>query len=256
MESKQQQRSGATSVRETVVQARSWLAARTVGSSQSTVRKLSLRTMRAIRVVLGRTPFWGASVSKDAGYVADLLADDRRSIAPFEVAGRALPRISIVVPNFNQGRFLEACLTSILDQDYPDFEVVMVDGGSTDESREIIERYADRLTWWVIERDEGQADAINKGLRRCTGQVVNWVNADDRLTPGALRGIADAYLDHPAAAAWIGGCIRTDEEGAVADIILYSSSRLCVRCAVQSFAGGEIAYMLGASGSSGGAPFM
>ena len=196
----------------------SWLASRTVASPFPAVQKFCRFVVRAVRRGLGRTRYWGPAVSKDASYVANLLADDRLSQPPRTASGD-LPRISIVVPNFNQGRFLEACLTSILDQDYPDFELIVVDGGSTDESLQIMDRFGDRLTWRVSERDEGQADAINKGFHHCTGQIFNWVNADDRLTPGALRAVANAFLKDPSAAGWIGGCIRTDELGAVADIV-------------------------------------
>lgn len=198
---------------------KSWLVPRTVASPVPAVQNFFRLVVRTVRRGLGRTAYWGPSVSKDARYVADLLADDRHSQRSTAATDHRLPRISIVVPNFNQGRFLEACLTSILDQDYPDFELIMVDGGSTDESLEIMDRYADRLTWRVSERDNGQADAINKGFQQCTGQIFNWVNADDRLTPGALRAVAAAYLKDPAAAGWIGGCVRTDEQGAVADIV-------------------------------------
>jgi len=104
-----------------------------------------------------------------------------------------LPRISLVTPSFNQGRFLEATLRSVLEQNYPNLEYIVVDGGSTDDSVAILGRYSDRLTWWVSEQDGGQTDAIRKGFSRATGEILNWLNSDDLLRSGALRAVAEAY---------------------------------------------------------------
>jgi hypothetical protein len=130
-----------------------------------------------------------------------------------------LPRISIVTPNYNQGRFLEGCLQSVLSQQYPNVELIVMDGGSNDESVDIIRKYADKITFWESKKDNGQADAINRGLHHATGEVFNWLNSDDRLAPGALLRCAEAFNASPGAAGWIGGCVRTNEEGEIADII-------------------------------------
>lgn len=105
------------------------------------------------------------------------------------------PRITVVTPSFNQAAFLESTIRSVLSQNYPNLEYMVVDGGSRDGSVEIIRHYADRLAWWVSEPDRGQTDAILKGLSRATGQWFNWINSDDLLAPNALWRIAAATAD-------------------------------------------------------------
>ena len=105
-----------------------------------------------------------------------------------------LPKITIVTPSFNQASFIKETIESVLNQDYPNFEYFVVDGGSTDGSVDIIREYEDRITWWISEKDDGQSDAINKGFRRSTGELCAWVNSDDVLLPNCLREIAEFYL--------------------------------------------------------------
>src|SRR5881394_195745 len=107
------------------------------------------------------------------------------------------PKISIVTPSFNQGQFLEETILSVLDQNYPDLEYVVIDGGSTDGSADIIRRYASRLSSWCSERDEGQSHAIAKGFARCSGEILGWLNSDDVLLPGALAEVAAYFEAHP-----------------------------------------------------------
>jgi glycosyltransferase involved in cell wall biosynthesis len=106
-----------------------------------------------------------------------------------------LPKITIITPSFRQARFLERTIRSVFDQKYPHLEYLVIDGGSDDGSVEIIRKYADRLTYWVSERDRGQSHAINKGLERASGTVINWLNSDDWLEPGALHKIGEAFRD-------------------------------------------------------------
>lgn len=108
-----------------------------------------------------------------------------------------LPVLSVVVPNLNGGATLPGTLESLFRQDYTGLEVIVVDGGSTDDSLDVIRGFENRLAWWVSEKDSGQAHAINKGLQRCRGSVVNWLCSDDLLLPGALQFVGRFFADHP-----------------------------------------------------------
>lgn len=110
------------------------------------------------------------------------------------------PRITVVTPSYNQGSYVEETIRSVLLQGYPNLEYLVIDGGSTDESAAIIERYGPWLSYWVSEQDRGQSDAINKGFARATGEVMNWLNSDDLLLPGALHAIGAAARANPGAA--------------------------------------------------------
>ena len=106
--------------------------------------------------------------------------------------GSPWPRISIVTPTFNQGRYIEQTILSVANQDYPDVEHIVVDGGSTDETPAVLDRYANHFAHVVSEPDQGQSDAINKGFSRATGEILTWINSDDMLAPGALAAAAMA----------------------------------------------------------------
>lgn len=107
------------------------------------------------------------------------------------------PLVSIITPSYQQAAFLEQTLRSVLEQDYPNIEYLVADGGSTDGSVEIIRRYANRLAWWVSEKDHGQGEAINKGFARAKGKYIAWVNSDDFYQPGAIRAAVSELEAHP-----------------------------------------------------------
>ncbi len=127
----------------------------------------------------------------------------------------SLPLVSIVTPSYNQARFLEETIRSVLEQDYPRLEYFIVDGGSTDGSVEIIRRYADRLAWWVSEPDRGQTDAINKGFARAHGEILAWLNSDDTYNPGAVREAVEYLLAHPEVGMVYGDANFIDEAGRI-----------------------------------------
>jgi|SRR5436190_11069957 len=113
-------------------------------------------------------------------------------------SGASLPRISIVTPSFNQGRFLRDTMRSVLGQGYPNLEYLVIDGGSTDESVQIIREHEQHLAGWVSEKDAGQYDAINKGFARTSGEVMAWLNSDDLYTPWALPVVGEIFAQLPA----------------------------------------------------------
>jgi len=126
-----------------------------------------------------------------------------------------LPLVSIVTPSFNQAPFLETTIQSVLGQDYPNLEYILVDGGSGDGSVEIIKKYADRLAWWVSEPDKGQTDAINKGFARARGQVLAWLNSDDTYVPGAVSAAVAFLQTHPDVGLVYGDANFIDEQGRI-----------------------------------------
>lgn len=122
-------------------------------------------------------------------------------------------KISVVTVSYNQAQFLEDCILSVLTQDYPAVEYIVIDGGSTDGSVDIIKKYADQLAYWVSEPDAGQTDALKKGFSRATGDIFCWINSDDQLEPGALTEVADFFEQHPEARVVTGDHIKMNEQG-------------------------------------------
>ncbi len=121
-------------------------------------------------------------------------------------------KISIITPSFNQGQFIEQTIQSVLNQNYPNLEYIVMDGGSTDDTLSILKKYEGKLKWFSG-KDKGQSDAINKGLKMATGDIVAWLNSDDYFLPGMLRKVADEFEKNKKTQ-WVTGDYRiVDEKG-------------------------------------------
>jgi len=129
--------------------------------------------------------------------------------------GSPWPRVSIVTPSYNQGQFIEETIRSVLLQGYPDLEYIIIDGGSTDGSVDIIRKYEDWLACWVSEPDKGQSDAINKGFARARGDIFAWLNSDDTYEPGAISMAAQYLIEHPNVGMIYSDCNFIDETSRV-----------------------------------------
>lgn len=138
----------------------------------------------------------------------------------------SFPLVSVIVPSFNQGVFLERTIRSLLHQDWSRIEIIVVDGGSTDDTVSIINRYERHIAWWVSEPDRGQADAINKGLSRATGAYVTWLASDDVLFPGALRILVRALEETPGAGIAYGGVAFIDADDRILKTSAYRDMTL------------------------------
>ena len=122
-----------------------------------------------------------------------------------------LPKISIITPTYNQAMYLEKTILSVIEQKYPNFEYIIIDGGSTDGSVEIIKKYKNKLAYWISEKDNGQSDAINKGLKIATGEIMCWLNSDDLFIDGTLNFVGDFFKNHPAVGCMYGNTINIDQ---------------------------------------------
>ncbi len=129
--------------------------------------------------------------------------------------GQSWPKISIVTPSFNQGDYIEKTIRSVLLQGYPNLEYIIIDGGSTDQTVDIIKKYEKWINFWVSEKDRGQSHAINKGLARTSGELLGWLNSDDYYLPGALFKLAKSYLEDTSVGAIYGQGHIVDESGAI-----------------------------------------
>lgn len=127
----------------------------------------------------------------------------------------ALPLVSIVTPSYNQAHFLRATIASVVQQDYLNIEYIVMDGGSTDGSVDVIRRHASEIAHWVSAPDKGQADAINRGWQYAHGEIMAWLNSDDTYTPDAISTVVRAFQQHPQADVVTADCQVIDENGAV-----------------------------------------
>ena len=129
--------------------------------------------------------------------------------------------VSIVTPSYNQAAFLEQTIRSVLDQDYGELEYFVVDGGSTDGSLDIIQKYDNLLTAWLSEKDSGQGEAINKGMKRARGEIVAWLNSDDTYMPGAIAAAVQAFASHPEAVLVYGDTRAVDQNNRALNVLRY-----------------------------------
>lgn len=134
--------------------------------------------------------------------------------------------VSIVTPSYNQAPYLEQTIRSVLDQDYPSLEYIVVDGASTDGSVEIIKKYSDKLAWWVSEKDKGQGEAINKGLARAKGEILAWINSDDYYLPNAVSSAEKIFEQNPEVVLVYGDMLAVDQNGETTNLLKYGQYSL------------------------------
>jgi GT2 family glycosyltransferase len=132
----------------------------------------------------------------------------------------------VITPSFNQARYLEATIQSVLAQEYPRIEYIIIDGASTDGSVDTIKKYETRLAYWVSEKDSGQAEAINKGLARGTGEIVAWLNSDDYYGPGAVSSVVKVFAEHPNVLMVYGDMLAVDDQGQAINVLKYKQVSL------------------------------
>ena len=136
------------------------------------------------------------------------------------------PLVSIVTPSYNQAAFLEQALISVLEQNYLRLEYIVVDGASTDGSVDIIRKYADKLTFWVSEKDGGQAEAINKGFSRAKGEIFAWLNSDDYYLPGTISAAVKVFREHPDLVLIYGNLLAVNEHSQTTNLLHYGQLTL------------------------------
>jgi glycosyltransferase involved in cell wall biosynthesis len=136
------------------------------------------------------------------------------SVCSVQVASeKNLPMVSIITPSYNQGRFIEETIRSVLLQGYPNLEYIIIDGGSSDNTVEVLKKYEPWLKYWVSEPDKGQSHAINKGFKKAEGDLLGWLNSDDYFFPFGLHTLVSLRKSHPSAVAWVGACRDVDING-------------------------------------------
>src|ERR1044071_5286481 len=134
--------------------------------------------------------------------------------------------VSIITPSYNQALYLEQTIQSVLGQDYPRLEYIVVDGASTDNSFEIIKKYNDRLAYWISEKDSGQAEAINKGFVRASGEILGWLNSDDYYLPNTIAVVVKCFEENPDVVMVYGDMLAVDGDGRTLNVLKYKQLSL------------------------------
>ncbi len=162
-----------------------------------------------------QVPAAGESWQVLSRQIEDFTGDVTCPPATQRPADERFPRISVIIPSYNQGQFLEMTLRSILNQEYPNTEIIIMDGGSTDGTVDVLKRYERYVSYWVSEPDKGQAAAINKGMAMATGQLIGWQNSDDLYLPGFFHLVADALHKYPDGDLFFGNVYLIDDQNRV-----------------------------------------
>lgn len=136
------------------------------------------------------------------------------------------PLVSIVTPSYNQAKYLEQTIRSVLDQNYPRLEYIVIDGGSTDDSEHVIRKYMDQLAYWISEKDSGQAEAINKGFLRARGEIIAWLNSDDYYLPNTITSAVKVFEENPDVVMAYGDMLAVDERGQTMNLLKYKQLSL------------------------------
>jgi GT2 family glycosyltransferase len=134
--------------------------------------------------------------------------------------------VSVITPSYNQALYLEQTIQSVLKQDYPRIEYIVVDGASTDDSFEIIKKYNDRLAYWISEKDSGQAEAINKGFARAKGEILAWLNSDDYYLPNTISAVVKCFEENPDAVMVYGDMLAVNGDGQIINVLKYKQLSL------------------------------
>ncbi len=145
------------------------------------------------------------------------------SLLPFDFF---MNLVSIVTPSYNQALYLEQTIQSVIGQDYPRIEYIVVDGASTDNSFEIIKKYNDRLAYWISEKDSGQAEAINKGFARAGGEILAWLNSDDYYLPNTISAVVKCFEENPDVVMVYGDMLAVDGKGRTINVLNYKQLSL------------------------------